>query len=184
MTRLAFCISIFLITISSCSFGMGFNDGCNRTPGGNTIHSNGGLFLMLKNDSVYEGLHTWYFYKNHMVCTLDNPRYYLVVDEINLLVYRYEDYSSLTQALQEHDLIPRFWQRDFNGLFFTLDNLSFYVFCNVFWLLPAFVLFVWLLYSAIKFERFSVSQPRTIMVLMVIAIALIRLFLMQYPQSF
>jgi hypothetical protein len=119
-----------------------------------------------------------------MVCTLDNPRYYLVVDEINLLVYRYEDYSSLTQALQEHDLIPRFWQRDFNGLFFTLDNLSFYVFCNVFWLLPAFVLFVWLLYSAIKFERFSVSQPRTIMVLMVIAIALIRLFLMQYPQSF
>ena len=104
----------FFCILTQNAFGLGIGEWNAQTPGGNQIrhdrNSRVTSFSFVVGQPQLDSLTRWYFYKNHIVGTISNGKYF-VVDEINLSVKKFENQAAWEIYLDTYKLSPPVWTR-------------------------------------------------------------------------
>lgn len=175
-------IFTLLFIIGFCSqIHAGFMDWECQTPGGNEINDFVGFVtLELQDHQKIEQLKSWYFYKNHIIGKLEKDKGFFIVNESTLQVINFNSEQEWKQYLNTQNLTPRIWTRWYQSDWTMLDEGMFWFFYGV----PLLLIISFILYKAIKEERFNLKKPYTIVLLIFIIVIASRYVIEQFPQSF
>jgi hypothetical protein len=166
---------------------VGMGDWQCITPGKNTIdnYSGKGITLFLSNGQSFkklEKLEQWYFYKGFIVGTRSGT--YFVANETTLKVDSFSNPKQWLEFRYQQQIDPKFWTRWYTTKWTYHEDIGFYL---LIWFpvsMPLFILFVWLFYRAVRYEKLNIKKPATIIILLALLYVFVTYLLEQVPQSF
>lgn len=163
------------------------------TPGGNTMDGDfgGGQCLILKNETSICEIIKYYFYKDHVIGTLDYDRErkapiaYIIVNESSLKVDTFLTEESWQKAIEQRKLKPERWIRWYRSSWSILGSYEFIL------IVIPFVSFIWFVYFIAKFVipgkkvnwNKRLGWKQTVILVILFAGFLILLLHDMFPQS-
>lgn len=179
-------IFLFVTAYYQARAEIGMGDWQCRTPDDHTIdnYSGNGYTLHLLNALPYytvDKLSRWYFYKGFIVGERKDG--YFIANEQTSVIDTFRDKKTWLTTISQKNLKPLFWTRWYTDRWSYLDDLSFFLFMNSYFLLPLAIIFLLLLYRAIRFEKFNIKKPCTLIILIIGSIVFIEYLSQQFPQS-
>lgn len=188
--RQASCVNslVLLATLlfAAPCFSFGLADWRDITPGGNTINDAGGTDLWLRNGAEIEDVHSWYFYKGYIIGKVgtQKPESYFAVDEKRLRMRLFRTESEFEAFLDSHDLKPALWTRWYQYRWsFTWDDFAMMLAFGFIITIPLLIIFGVILYRAIVREKLSPRRIHTQIVAALGIYTLVKLVLVNFPQS-
>lgn len=175
---------IFFLTFSTTS-AQGLGDWQNKTPEGNKMYDAGGgvNLILLKSNTEFTNVKTWYFYKHCIIGTTDSI--FFVIDERSADLRKYTSENEWRNYLKDATLEPVLWTRWFS------DNWKFYERMVFVFIAMIIILFVPLLtYTAWTLNKwvagksdFRINKQYVLMLSGCVLLLAARFFLDIYPQS-
>lgn len=176
--------TFILLTMAFNSYaGIGLSDWVCKTPYGNEIQNNGGIFLYLKDGRTIEGLNRWYFYKGYIIGKKDSSEYYFAVNEKTAAIFTFPSEQEWDRFIETRNLRPSFWRRWYEKDWEYFDDILFISLVFFYVSVPLLILFFWIVYKSIKREKMSFKKPFTIALAIIVSFILANFLLEQFPQS-
>lgn len=181
-------IYLFLMIFLPVSLSaLGISDWTEKTPKGNEINNINGTSLYLNNQQQIDGLWKWYFYKGYIVGQTADPSVadmnisYFVVNETTYQITKFNSIEDWEGYLKRNELKPQIWTRWYFGDWTFFNNDIFFV--GIYLLIPFIFLFTFLLYKAIKKEKFKLFRPYTTTIVILFLLIFCYWLLDQFPES-
>jgi len=170
---------------------VGFTDWSAKTPLGHEVNNySGPPTLYLQNNTQLDGLGSWYFYRHHIIGTLQSNSLgdttgYFVVNERIKTIRTFSSKAEWTADLDRNhlhpDVITRWYDNDWT---FYNDGLFAFLFFGFFISVPFVFFYLLFLYRASRREKLHKKGPYTITITIVTALLFLHWLSEKFPQSF
>lgn len=181
---------LILIQISFSPYGnCSFSEWSNQTKNGNTILNFGGNGIeIITSKRTIENVKRWYFKKNHIIGEIQSNETekikYFVLDEKKGNLFTFRKKSNWDNYIKKQNLIPKLYTRWFTDDWDIYNNGFFSFYLMIFPIsLPLTFLYLFILYRALKKEKFKLKKPYTLVFLVFTLIILLDIIMSKFPQS-
>lgn len=176
-----------LILISFSYYGIcSFSEWSNQTKYGNTILNYSGYGIqIITTKSDVKFVKRWYFKNDYIIGEQENKKLnYFVLNEKKDVLKTFNSKRQWDKYILKNNLKPKIYTRWFKDNW-DIYKKGFFIFYILIFPLsfPLTFLYVFVLYSAIKREKFKFNKPFTLIFLTISLLILIDIIMSKFPQS-